>query len=77
MQSWLLLNAWGRAMLTILLLFIQMHMTKLSLPFQCTMVGGSSVMSDDNTILCHSMASQVPLYTVMYIYLYVCSRVPC
>ncbi|CAL1173658.1 unnamed protein product [Cladocopium goreaui] len=52
-QSWLLLNAWGRAMLTILLLFIQMHMTKLSSPFQCyTLKDGSAVMVDSQDIYC-------------------------
>ncbi|CAK9071432.1 Hypothetical protein SCF082_LOCUS35357, partial [Durusdinium trenchii] len=52
-QSWLLLNAWGRAMLTILLLFIQMHMTKLSSPFQCnTLKDGSAVMVDSTDIYC-------------------------
>lgn len=52
-QSWLLLNAWGRAMLTILLLFIQMHMTKLSSPFQCyTLKDGSAVMADSQDIYC-------------------------
>lgn len=54
-QSWLLLNAWGRAMLTILLLFIQMHMTKLSSPFQCnTLKDGSAVMVDSTDIYCNS-----------------------
>jgi hypothetical protein len=52
-QSWLLLNAWGRAMLTILLLFIQMHMTKLSSPFQCyTLKDGSAVMVDSQDVYC-------------------------
>ena len=53
-QSWLLLNAWGRAMLTILLLFIQMHMTKLSSPFQCnSLKDGSAVMVDSQDIYCN------------------------
>eukprot|EP00439_Symbiodinium_sp_Y106_P012060 s2756_g1.t2 len=52
-QGWLLLNAWGRAMLTILLLFIQQHMTQLSIPFQCkSMADGSQVLVASQDIVC-------------------------
>jgi hypothetical protein len=40
-------------MLTILSLFIQMHMTKLSSPFQCyTLKDGSAVMVDSQDVYC-------------------------
>ncbi|CAE7463314.1 unnamed protein product [Symbiodinium natans] len=52
-QGWLLLNAWGRSMLTILLLFIQQHMTQLSIPFQCkSMADGSKTLVASQDIVC-------------------------
>ncbi|CAE7571025.1 unnamed protein product, partial [Symbiodinium pilosum] len=75
-QGWLLLNAWGRSMLTILFLFIQQHMTQLSIPFQCkSMADGSQVLVASQDIECSladenyqllfgiaTMGDRIPIY---------------